>query len=507
MSSPPETRDAASAASGSWLHPRNIPARVVLGFLSFSGFLTNYMLRVNLNIAIVSMTGAANSTDANRTLAECKVNITGFELDESPAKSVAEFDWDNYEQGLIHGSFYWGYVLSMVPGGMLADNYGAKLIYGGSNLICSLMGFLIPAAARMHLNALLGVRFFQGFAAGVTWPAMNVMASRWIPPDERSKFISTYMGNSVGVALTFPLCGILIEAFGWEWAFHVPALICLLWCVWWWYCAFDSPSQHPRISKEELDYLEKNVIISKKKLALPVMEILKSAPFWALLVANLGSMWAFMTVTTYGPTYLKMVYDINVKKNGFLSGLPNISRFTGSLFFSWLFDKMISLKHCSITSARKVANAISQLIPSILFMLMGAVGCNYTAEVIVLTAASLLGGCASSGPIVNSVDLAPNFSGSIMGLMSLAGMSSGFLVPMFVGFIIKEDQSMERWSIVFQITAALGFVATVIFSVFGSGKVQSWNEPREKIARGCNGFENEQELKEPLRSQNGRERN
>jgi hypothetical protein len=56
----------------------------------------------------------------------------------------------------------------------------------------------------------------------------------------------------------------------------------------------------------------------------------------------------------------------------------------------------------------------AQLIPSILFMLMGAVGCNYGTEVIVLTAASLLGGCASSGPIVNSVDLAPNFSGALL---------------------------------------------------------------------------------------------
>lgn len=31
-----------------------------------------------------------------------------------------------------------------------------------------------------------------------------------------------------------------------------------------------------------------------------------------------------------------------------------------------------------------------------------------------------------------------------MGLMSLASMSSGFLVPMAVGFIIKEDVSFEN---------------------------------------------------------------
>lgn len=31
-----------------------------------------------------------------------------------------------------------------------------------------------------------------------------------------------------------------------------------------------------------------------------------------------------------------------------------------------------------------------------------------------------------------------------MGLMSLAGMSSGFLVPMAVGFIIRDDVSLLR---------------------------------------------------------------
>jgi len=57
----------------------------------------------------------------------------------------------------------------------------------------------------------------------------------------------------------------LIEAFGWEWAFHVPALVSLAWCAWWWLCAFDAPSQHPRISQRELRYLEKHVVISKQK--------------------------------------------------------------------------------------------------------------------------------------------------------------------------------------------------------------------------------------------------
>jgi hypothetical protein len=49
------------------MDPRQIPTRGVLGILSFFGFFTNYMLRVNLNIAIVEMTGKANATSSLNT--------------------------------------------------------------------------------------------------------------------------------------------------------------------------------------------------------------------------------------------------------------------------------------------------------------------------------------------------------------------------------------------------------------------------------------------------------
>jgi len=55
----------------------------------------------------------------------------------------------------------------------------------------------------------------------------------------------------------------------------------------------------------------------------------------------------------------------------------------------------------------------AEVLPAALFLMMGNVGCDATAEVAILTIASLFGGCASSGPIVNSVDLAPNFSGAV----------------------------------------------------------------------------------------------
>jgi len=36
---------------------------------------------------------------------------------------------------------------------------------------------------------------------------------------------------------------------------------------------------------------------------------------------------------------------------------------------------------------------------------------------------------------------------------------------------------MAQWRYVFAIAAALGVFTTIIFTIFGSGEAQSWNEP------------------------------
>ena len=41
-----------------------------------------------------------------------------------------EFDWDAETQGLILGCFFYGYALSHVPGGLLAERYGGKWLMG-----------------------------------------------------------------------------------------------------------------------------------------------------------------------------------------------------------------------------------------------------------------------------------------------------------------------------------------------------------------------------------------
>ena len=46
------------------------------------------------------------------------------------------------------GAFFWGYVLTQIPGGVLAERFGGKLVFGLGILVTSVFTILTPLAAR-----------------------------------------------------------------------------------------------------------------------------------------------------------------------------------------------------------------------------------------------------------------------------------------------------------------------------------------------------------------------
>ena len=76
-----------------------------------------------------------------------------------------EFNWPKQTQGLIMSSFFWGYMVSQIPAGWLADRVGGRRVYGGFMLLMSLATILHPIGARMHYKVVVALRFFSGLGA------------------------------------------------------------------------------------------------------------------------------------------------------------------------------------------------------------------------------------------------------------------------------------------------------------------------------------------------------
>lgn len=76
--------------------------------------------------------------------------------------SDGEFPWDSTSQGYLLSAFFYGYVITQIPFGILAKRYGSKYFLGIGMLINSLFGLLVPVAAYWGYTWLIIVRFIQG---------------------------------------------------------------------------------------------------------------------------------------------------------------------------------------------------------------------------------------------------------------------------------------------------------------------------------------------------------
>lgn len=82
---------------------------------------------------------------------------------QTPHTGEHRFSWDSREQGFVLSAFFYGYVLTQIPFGLMAKRWGALRFLGYGMLLNSVVGLFVPLAARLGgRNWLIIARFVQG---------------------------------------------------------------------------------------------------------------------------------------------------------------------------------------------------------------------------------------------------------------------------------------------------------------------------------------------------------
>lgn len=110
-------------------------------------------------------------------------------------------------------------------------------------------------------------------------------------------------------------------------------------------------------------------------------------------------------------------------------------------------------------------------------------GYDRITSVSIFTIALTINGAVTAGYLGNSLDIAPNFSGTIFGMMNTLGSLGGFLSSYMVGSLTYKNQTYSGWSIVFWILGWIYCLGALTFTIFGSGQLQPWNNPEKKQVR------------------------
>lgn len=458
--------------------------RYVFTMMGFFGYFTVYAVRVNINVAIVAMVNntAVYKPHNESVSEECKVDpptLFSNETDYIPPAD-GEFIWSPSMQGVILGAFYYGYCITQIPGGRMSEMYSAKWVYGIGTFITALLTLVTPLAAKWHVGVLIFIRALEGLAQGVTMPAMYSLMGRWLPDSEKGLLSAIiYCGINMGTVVTMPLAGILCRSTlmgGWPSAFYVVGIFGCLWFLLWCLLVTDSPVNHPYITESEIKYITSNQRIEQNVELPPIpwLKILKSVPFWALLITQIGNDWAFYTIVNDLPTFFATILHIQVEKNGFLSSFPYLLQTAVGCTVAYVTDMLMRKKVTTVNFVRKFCNTVSSIGTAVGLIGVCLAGCDVRLHVAFFTSSLALGGFCTCGYMLSHLDLSPEYAGTLMGIANTISNLSGFLAPQVVGSLTEEYQTLHQWHIVFAISIVMMLSTSVVFILFVTTEKQPW---------------------------------
>lgn len=409
------------------------PKRWVMVLLCFSAFLLCNMDRVNMSIAILPMS--------------------------------KEFNWNSATVGLIQSSFFWGYLLTQIVGGIWADKIGGKVVLGFGVVWWSVATILTPLAAKLGLPFLLVMRAFMGIGEGVAMPAMNNLLSKWIPVSERSRSLAlVYSGMYLGSVIGLAFSPMLIHNFGWPSVFYSFGSLGTIWFAVWLSKAYSSPKEDPHLSMEEKALILGGSLSKEPVSEIPWKKILSKAPVWALIISHFCHNWGTFILLTWMPTYYNQVLKFNLTESGLLCVLPWLTMAVFANIGGWIADTLVS-KGLSITSVRKIMQSIGFLGPAFFLTQLSKVN---TPALAVLCMACSQGSDAfsQSGLYSNHQDIGPRYAGVLLGLSNTAGVLAGVFGTAATGYILQKGS----WDDVFKVAVVLYIIGTLVWNLFSTGE-------------------------------------
>lgn len=135
--------------------------------------------------------------------------------------------------GLVQSAFFWGYMLSQLPGGIAVNRFSGRRVLPAGVALWSLATAVLPVCSTT--TTLLCVsRAVVGVGEAVAPSSITDIVAKGVPKEERSRAVSFIFGGlQVGSIAGLLLAPELIKAFGWQSVFYIFGGAGLVWVVWW----------------------------------------------------------------------------------------------------------------------------------------------------------------------------------------------------------------------------------------------------------------------------------
>jgi ACS family hexuronate transporter-like MFS transporter len=296
---------------------------------------------------------------------------------------------------------------------------------------------MLHAFARSPIS--LGLfRGLLGVGEAGNFPGVAKTASEWFPPKERTMATGVAnIGSGTGALIATPLVAWIILRWGWKEAFVVTGAIGFVW-VFLWLLFYRQPHEHPWITPEELDYIQKG----KMELAVDDAPhekgvyklVLKQQNFWAIAIARFLSEPAWQFFSYWIPMYLVTQRGMNLKEIALFAWIPFLAADLGSFIGGALSPAFYKLG-ASVLTARKLSVTVAALMMPFALLIAKAPSGGWA--VFWFCFGAFGHNCMTATLLTLPADLFPSRSvATANGLSGCIGYFGGMLFTLMVGWIV-----------------------------------------------------------------------
>ncbi len=342
-----------------------------------------------------------------------------------------EIGWSEAEYGFIVMSFQFAYALALLGFGFIVDRIGTKSGYALAVGWWSLAA-MAHALARTPLGFAFA-RFGLGLGEAGNFPTAVKTVAEWFPKRERAFATGLFnSGSNIGAIAAPIVVPWLTVTYGWYEAFVVTGALGFIWVIAW-LLMYRSPALHPRVSPEELAYINSDPPESEEKVSW--LKLLKYRQTWAFAIGKMltDPIWWFYLF--WLPKYLQEGYGIQLTALAAPLVTVYLISDAGSIVGGWISSFLIK-RGWSVNAGRKTAMLIMALgvtpmiLSSFLDSMWGVI------LIVALAAASHQGWSANI--FTFSSDMFPKRAvGSVVGIGGFAGAMGGMAFASVTGLWLE----------------------------------------------------------------------
>lgn len=371
-------------------------------------------------------------------LCYCVLYMDRSNMSMAGSSMMKFYHWNATEFGLVSTAFFIGYAIMQMPGGRLADKYGGGRVIMIGALAWSLFVFLTPFGSTIAL--MIVIRALMGLGEGMSLPAVHSTIAKWFPKKETGKATGfAQAGLPIGIALTMPIATWIIQTWNWQMVFHTFAFLGPIWCLLWWKFGKDTPTQHSKISKQELEYitsdqgsqqnLDHGGILTKK-------EIISTKSVWFCGLSYFCANYLFYLFMTWLPTYFVNGRGLNLSSSALYSMMPYLVAIITYPAGGYLADG--ASKKFGQNVGRKLFPIIGLFIAGVL-LILGSKANSAGAAVTLISASNGFLTLTMGGFFTMPVVFSQKNAGMITGIFTTLGTVAGILAPILTGIMIDAS--------------------------------------------------------------------